>query len=145
MGDKPTIGLEDARPGAGADGVGEESMLAPQEIYRPGEDRQKGRGEVLRKSGAAVSTEEMTREGEVEKEKKGKERGKKTKGNVAAQQVLHQLQSGDKPDGRVRRARARRNGISFPSSREVECKLLERKATWKIWARKPTRRATEGR
>jgi U3 small nucleolar RNA-associated protein MPP10 len=101
VGDKPTISMEDARPGAGADGVGEESMLAPQEIYRPGEDRHKGSGEVLRKSGAAVSTEEMTREEKLRRRRREKERGKKTKGNVAAQQVLHQLQSGDKPDGRV--------------------------------------------
>jgi U3 small nucleolar RNA-associated protein MPP10 len=100
VGDKPTISMEDARPGAGADGVGEESMLAPQEIYRPGEEHQKGSGEVLRKSGAAVSKEEMTREEKLRRRRREKERGKKSKGNVAAQQVQQQLRSGDKPDGR---------------------------------------------
>ena len=101
VGDKPTISMEDARPGAGADGVGEESMLAPQEIYRPGEERQNGSGEVLRKSGAAVSKEEMTREEKLRRRRREKERRKKTKGNVAAQQVQRQqLRRGDKPDSR---------------------------------------------
>jgi U3 small nucleolar RNA-associated protein MPP10 len=101
VGDKPTISMEDARPGAGADGVGEESMLAPQEIYRPGEERQQGSGEVLRKSGVVVSKEEMTREEKLRRRRREKERSKKTKGNVAAQQVLQQrLRRGDKPDGR---------------------------------------------
>jgi U3 small nucleolar RNA-associated protein MPP10 len=101
VGDKPTISMEDARPDAGADGVGEESMLAPQEIYRPGEERQQGSGEVLRKSGVVVSKEEMTREEKLRRRRREKERSKKTKGNAAAQQVLlQQLRRGDKPDGR---------------------------------------------
>jgi len=101
VGDKPTISMEDARPGAGADGVGEESMLAPQEIYRPGEERQQGSGEVLRKSGAVVSKEEMTREEKLRRRRREKERSKKTKGNIATQQVpQQQLRRGDKPDGR---------------------------------------------
>lgn len=102
VGDNPTISMEDARPGAGADGVGEESMLAPQEIYRPGEERQQGSGEVLRKGGAVVSKEEMTREEKLRRRRREKERSKKTKGNVAAQQVQQQQQllRGDKPDGR---------------------------------------------
>lgn len=103
VGDKPTISMEDARPGAGADGLGEESMLAPQEIYRPGEQRAKGSGEVLRKSGAAVSKEEMTREEKLRRRRREKERGKKAKGNVAAKQVQQQVQRGEKPDGKGRK------------------------------------------
>jgi U3 small nucleolar RNA-associated protein MPP10 len=100
VGDKPTISMEDARPGAGADGMGEESMLAPQEIYRPGEERNRDSGEVLRKSGAAVSKEEMTREEKLRRRRREKERGKKARGNDAAKQVLQQVERRDKPDGR---------------------------------------------
>jgi U3 small nucleolar RNA-associated protein MPP10 len=82
--DKPVISMEDARPvGVG----GEESMLAPQEIYRPGEDG-KVAGEVVRKHGANVSKEELTREEKLRRRRREKERQKKAKGSnatVAAQ------------------------------------------------------------
>lgn len=71
--DKPTIRMEDARPGGAA---GEENMLAPQEIFRPGE----GRGEdgvVIRKSGASASKEEMSREEKLRRRRREKERQKK--------------------------------------------------------------------
>lgn len=114
VGDKPTISMEDARPGAGADGVGEESMLAPQEIYRPGEQRAKGRGEVVRKSGAAISQEEMTREEKLRRRRREKEREKKAKGNVAAKLVQQQVQTGTRPDGKGRKGKGqeRRDIIS---------------------------------
>ena len=114
VGDKPTISMEDARPDAGADGVVDDSMLAPQEIYRPGEDRQKGSGEVLRKSGAAISKEEMTREEKLRRRRREKERGKKAKGNTAAQQVQEQVQKGNKLDGKGSKGRGqeRRDIIS---------------------------------
>jgi U3 small nucleolar RNA-associated protein MPP10 len=108
VGDKPTISMEDARPGAGADGVGEESMLAPQEIYRPGEQRAKGRGEVVRKSGAAISKEEMTREEKLRRRRREKEREKKAKGNVAAKLVQQQVQTGRKPDGKGRKGKGQK-------------------------------------
>jgi U3 small nucleolar RNA-associated protein MPP10 len=103
--DKPTISMEDARPGAGADGLGEESMLAPQEIYRPGQQRMKGSGEVVRKSGAAVSKEEMTREEKLRRRRREKERRKKAKGNVAATQVQRQAQRGDKLNAKGRKGK----------------------------------------
>ena len=105
VGDKPTISMEDARPGAGAGGMGEQSMLAPQEIYRPGEEHEKGSGELSRKSGAAVSREEMTREDKLRRRRREKERGKKANGNVAAQQVHQQVQRGNKLDGRGRKGK----------------------------------------
>ena len=75
--DKPVISMEDARPvGAG----GQESMLAPQEIYRPGETGPTN-GEVVRKSGASVSKEEMSREEKVRRRRREKERMKKARGN----------------------------------------------------------------
>ena len=105
VGDKPTISMEDARPGVDADGVGEESMLAPQEIYRTGERRQKGSAEVVGTSGAAVSKEEMTREEKLRRRRREKERGKKAKGNTVAQQVQQQIQRGNKPDGKGRKGK----------------------------------------
>lgn len=97
--DKPTISMEDARPGAGADGIGEESMLAPQEIYRPGEGARNGSGELTRKSGAAVSKEEMSREEKLRRRRREKERGKKAKANLTAKQAQQQIQKDDKPGG----------------------------------------------
>ncbi|ERF75155.1 hypothetical protein EPUS_06195 [Endocarpon pusillum Z07020] len=77
VGDKPTISMEDARPGAADDG-GVESRLAPQEIYTPGEEG-KARGEVMGKSGMARSKEEMTKEEKLRRRRREKERAKKKK------------------------------------------------------------------
>lgn len=86
--DKPTISMEDARP-VGMGVHGEESMLAPQEVYRPGEEREKrNRGEagdvVVRKGGASVNKDEMTREEKLRRRRREKERAKKARGNAAA-------------------------------------------------------------
>lgn len=73
--DKPTISMEDARPvglGVNAD----QSMLAPQEVYRPGEERTE-RDLVVRKSGVSVSKDEMTREEKLRRRRREKERMKK--------------------------------------------------------------------
>ncbi|RMZ84290.1 hypothetical protein DV738_g735, partial [Chaetothyriales sp. CBS 135597] len=73
--DKPTISMEDARP------VGEvgESMLAPQEVYKPGDQGRK-EGEVLRKgSSNVVNKEEMTKEEKIRRRRREKERLKKQK------------------------------------------------------------------
>lgn len=71
--DKPTIRMEDARPGGVA---GEESMLAPQEIFRAGEGGRED-GIVVRKSGASASKEEMSREEKLRRRRREKEREKK--------------------------------------------------------------------
>ncbi|EXJ82068.1 hypothetical protein A1O1_08137 [Capronia coronata CBS 617.96] len=73
--DKPTISMEDARPvglGVNAD----QSMLAPQEVYRPGEERT-DRDLLVRKSGVSVNKEEMTREEKLRRRRREKERTKK--------------------------------------------------------------------
>ncbi len=80
--DKPTISMEDARPGAAESG-GAESRLAPQEIYAPGEEG-KARGEVMGKGGMARSKEEMTKEEKLRRRRREKERAKKQKGREAA-------------------------------------------------------------
>ena len=79
LSDVPTIMMEDARPNAGAD-VGQ-SMLAPQEIYKPGESRDK-KIEVVTRSGLPISREEMTREEKLRRRRREKERIKKAGGVV---------------------------------------------------------------
>lgn len=58
--DAPTIMMEEARPTAGG-AAGGPSALAPQELYAPGDDGRVA-GEVVLKSGAAISKDEMSRE-----------------------------------------------------------------------------------
>ncbi|KAI4168134.1 MAG: hypothetical protein LQ343_006625 [Gyalolechia ehrenbergii] len=77
--DVPKVSLEDARPTA-VEGMGaEESMLAPQEVYRPGEERSRAdkQKEVVLKSGVPVAREEMSREEKLRRRRREKERIKK--------------------------------------------------------------------
>ena len=82
--DVPTIMMEDARPAA-SDGIGGESMLAPQEVYKAGEARDK-RIEVSTKAGQPVGREEMTREEKMRRRRREKERIRKAGGLVGKQQ-----------------------------------------------------------
>jgi U3 small nucleolar RNA-associated protein MPP10 len=81
--DKPTISMEDARPGAAEGGA--ESRLAPQEIYVPGEKGRIG-GEIVGKGGMARSKDEMTREEKLRRRRREKERAKKRKSSAVTQQ-----------------------------------------------------------
>ena len=79
--DVPAISMEDARPTAGGE-VGGESMLAPQEVYKPGEGK-RSKEEVLKKgSGLPVGREEMTRDEKVRRRRREKERIRKAGGLV---------------------------------------------------------------
>ena len=81
--DVPAISIEDARPAAGGD-VGGESMLAPQEVYKPGEEKT-NKVEVLKKgSGLPVGREEMTRDEKVRRRRREKERIRKAGGLAPA-------------------------------------------------------------
>jgi len=80
--DVPTISMEDARPAAGGD-VGGESMLAPQEVYKAGEARNK-KQEVVTGSGLPVGREEMTRDEKTRRRRREKERIRKAGGLVPA-------------------------------------------------------------
>lgn len=75
--DKPKISMEDARPVG--EGIGDESMLAPQEVYQAGEVRREG--EITRKGGASHSREEMSRDEKLRKRRREKERIKKQRNN----------------------------------------------------------------
>ncbi|KAL6159087.1 U3 snoRNP protein [Exserohilum turcicum] len=72
--DAPAIEMEDARPTAGGD-VAAASMLAPQEIYKPGDAQSKT--EIVTKSGMPVAREEMSREEKLSRRRRAKERAKK--------------------------------------------------------------------
>ena len=77
--DVPKVSMEDARPSA-AEGMGPEtSMLAPQEIYKPGEERSRAdkQKEVVLRSGVPVARQEMSREEKLRRRRREKERIKK--------------------------------------------------------------------
>ena len=84
--DVPTISMEDARPAAGGE-VGGESMLAPQEVYKPGEGKG-NKDEVMKKrSGLPVGREEMTRDEKVRRRRREKERIRKAGGLAPARSM----------------------------------------------------------
>jgi U3 small nucleolar RNA-associated protein MPP10 len=72
--DAPAIEMEDARPTAGGEVAGA-SMLAPQEVYKPGEEKSKS--EVVTKSGMPIAREEMSREEKASRRRRAKEKSKK--------------------------------------------------------------------
>ncbi|KAH3988720.1 hypothetical protein HBH71_142180 [Parastagonospora nodorum] len=72
--DAPAIEMEDARPTAGGEVAGA-SMLAPQELYKPGDEANKS--EVVTKSGMPISREEMSREEKAARRRRAKEKSKK--------------------------------------------------------------------
>ncbi|KAJ5373569.1 U3 small nucleolar ribonucleoprotein complex subunit Mpp10p [Penicillium concentricum] len=73
--DAPTIMMEEARPTAGG-AAGGPVGLAPQEIYTPG-DSGRVKGEVVLKTGASISKEEMTREQKAKNRRQNKQTQKK--------------------------------------------------------------------
>ncbi|KAL8781474.1 MAG: hypothetical protein Q9203_000371 [Teloschistes exilis] len=87
--DVPTVSMEDARPSGGeglGGAAGATSMLAPQEVYKPGEERSREdkRKEVVLKSGVPVARDEMSREEKLRRRRREKERIKKRGGSVVA-------------------------------------------------------------
>ncbi|EMD62695.1 hypothetical protein GGP41_003507 [Bipolaris sorokiniana] len=83
--DAPAIEMEDARPTAGGDVAGA-SMLAPQEIYKPGDEQNKA--EIVTKSGMPVAREEMSREEKSSRRRRAKERAKKAGLNKPKEQKV---------------------------------------------------------
>ena len=73
--DAPTIEMEDARPTAGAE-AGGATTLAPQELYKPGEE--KNNSEVVTKGGMPIARGEMSREQKLRRRRREKERIKKS-------------------------------------------------------------------
>ncbi|KAJ6107934.1 U3 small nucleolar ribonucleoprotein complex subunit Mpp10p [Penicillium sp. IBT 18751x] len=97
--DAPTIMMEEARPTAGS-AAGGPSALAPQEIYAPGDDGRVA-GEVVLKTGATISKDEMTREDKARarRQKKsqrrtGSEPTRQTGKSAEKQQLVSDLKKG---------------------------------------------------
>ncbi|CAG8194294.1 unnamed protein product [Penicillium nalgiovense] len=82
--DAPTIMMEEARPTAGG-AAGGPVGLAPQEIYAPGDDG-RVKGEVVLKTGATISKEEMTREQKAKNRRQNKQTQKKADAAKPTQQ-----------------------------------------------------------
>jgi U3 small nucleolar RNA-associated protein MPP10 len=79
--DVATVAMEDAQPTTATGISGGESMLAPQEIYKAGKNKESiEKGEVVPKSGAPVARQEMTREEKLRRRRREKERIKKRGG-----------------------------------------------------------------
>ena len=78
--DVPTVSMEDARPTAGGEDTAT-GMLAPQEVYKPGEASDR-KTEVVPKGGAAVHRGEMSKDEKKRRRRREKERIKKAGGVV---------------------------------------------------------------
>ncbi|KAJ5474805.1 U3 small nucleolar ribonucleoprotein complexsubunit Mpp10p [Penicillium sp. IBT 31633x] len=83
--DAPTIMMEEARPTAGS-AAGGPVGLAPQEVYTPG-DNGRVAGEVILKTGASISKEEMTREQKAKNRRQNKKTQKKSDADPAQQKT----------------------------------------------------------
>ncbi|KFZ05748.1 hypothetical protein V501_08057 [Pseudogymnoascus sp. VKM F-4519 (FW-2642)] len=81
--DVATVNMEDAQPTMASGITGADSMLAPQEIYKAGKDKNSvDKGEIVPKSGAPIARQEMTREEKLRRRRREKERIKKRGGEV---------------------------------------------------------------
>lgn len=86
--DVATVSMEDAQPSTAAGLAGGESMLAPQEIYAAGKNKETvEKGEVVPKSGVPIARQEMTREEKLRRRRREKERIRKSGGNDNGKKV----------------------------------------------------------
>ncbi|CAG8951596.1 hypothetical protein HYFRA_00007512 [Hymenoscyphus fraxineus] len=86
--DVATISMEDAQPTTSAGINGGDSMLAPQEIYKAGKEKDSvNNGEIVLKSAAPVARQEMTREQKLRRRRREKERIKKRGGEEIGNRV----------------------------------------------------------
>ena len=82
--DAPVVQMEEARP-AGVEGIGDgASSLAPQEIYRAGDQGKRQQGLVTTKGGTVVAKEEESRESRRRRRQRHKERKRKAESNKPA-------------------------------------------------------------
>lgn len=81
--DVATVAMEDAQPTMASGIAGADSMLAPQEIYKAGKDKDSiDNKEIVPKTGAPVAREEMSREEKLRRRRREKERIKKRGGEI---------------------------------------------------------------
>ncbi|KAF8538372.1 Mpp10 protein-domain-containing protein [Trichophaea hybrida] len=101
--DVAAISMEEAQPSASAGGIAANvSMLAPQEIYKPGKDKaylpigEGGGREIVGKSGAPISTREMS--SDDKKRRRRREKEKIRKRNAAEGIKRGDVKAGSKKD-----------------------------------------------
>ncbi|KAI9739421.1 MAG: U3 snoRNP protein [Claussenomyces sp. TS43310] len=112
--DVATVSMEDAQPTTAAGVSGGESMLAPQEIYKAGKEREGvGKGEVVPKSGAPIARVEMSREEKLRRRRREKERIRKRGGDEV----------GKRPEGK--KAKGKRDTVS--DLKKAGVKIIGRK------------------
>lgn len=80
--DVATVAMEDAQPTTAQGVSGGDNMLAPQEVYKAGQDNA-DKGEVVAKSGLPVARQEMSREDKLRRRRREKERIRKAGGETS--------------------------------------------------------------
>lgn len=80
--DVATVTMEDAQPTTAQGVSGGSSMIAPQEVYAPGKENAE-KGEVVAKSGLPIARQEMSREDNLRRRRREKERIRKAGGETA--------------------------------------------------------------
>jgi U3 small nucleolar RNA-associated protein MPP10 len=98
--DAPVVSMEDARPsGIGSGDVGGTTgQLAPQEVYKPGEEKEKD--EVVTRGGQVVKRDELTREQKLRRRRREKERARKAGEHGNAKVTGGASAKGDKGKGK---------------------------------------------
>ncbi|KAL7273619.1 U3 snoRNP protein [Rhizina undulata] len=101
--DAPAISMEEAQPSVAAGGMAANvSMLAPQEVYKPGQEKavlpigEGGGREIVGKSGAPVSTREMTSEEKQRRRRREKHKIRKRNAGLGMQGAV--AKEGSKKD-----------------------------------------------
>ncbi|KAI9673274.1 MAG: U3 snoRNP protein [Trizodia sp. TS-e1964] len=120
-----TINMEDAQPSTAVGGLGG-SMLAPQEVYTPGQSKEATlAGEVVR-GGVPLARQELTREEKLRRRRREKERLKKKLGNEVPEEGKNAVKSKAKKDTMAELKRAgvkvigRRGEVTDVEGKEVK-------------------------
>ncbi|KAF2399131.1 Mpp10 protein [Trichodelitschia bisporula] len=82
--DASVVQMEDARPNGAGGEVAVVSQLAPQEVYKVGQE--KAKDEIVTKGGEVVKREELTREQKLRRRRREKERTKKASSGEKAKE-----------------------------------------------------------
>lgn len=105
--DAPVVSMEDARPsGIGSGDVGGTTgQLAPQEVYKPGEEKEDD--EVVTRGGQIVKRDELTREQKLRRRRREKERARKAGEHGNAKVTGGASEKGDKGKGKTESKRTK--------------------------------------
>ncbi|RKF75334.1 U3 small nucleolar RNA-associated protein MPP10 [Golovinomyces cichoracearum] len=127
--DVATVTIEDAQPTMASGIAGSESMLAPQEIYRAGKEKNSvEKGDIVLSSGIPIARQEMTREQKIRRRRREKERISK-RGGIGKNQTL---KSNKPKDAQNTLKDLKKGGVKFISNkgdlRDFEGNKIEQKS-----------------